>query len=119
MLFLAGDCSERFATFTASGTFVVPSGVRRVRVLAVGGGSGGLSGDYGGGDVRSGEYSLTPKQSVPVTVGSGGDGSTYKESNYNQDSKAGGTSSFGTFLSAAGGEGRSGYGNYAGAACGI
>ena len=92
-----------------------------MRVLAVGGGSGGLSGNFGGGGsgyVRSGEFGVTPGQSVPVTVGSGGVGSTYKENNDSQDSKAGGTSSFGAFLSAAGGEGRSGLGNYEGAAGG-
>ena len=111
VLYIAGDCS---ATFTASGTFL-PCRVGRVRVLAVGGGSGGLSGNCGGGGsgyVRSGEYSVTLGQSVPVAVGSGGDGST---GIWDQNSKAGGTSSFGAFLSAAGGEGRSGNGNLAGA----
>ena len=120
MLYVAGDCSEHSATFKASGTFIVPCEVRRVRVLAVGGGSGGLCGEFGGGGsgyVRSGEYGVTPGQAVAVTVGSGGEGSTSKY-NDTQDSKAGGTSSFGAFLSAAGGEGRSGTGNFAGAAGG-
>ena len=121
VVFFAGNCSGHSATFKASGTFIVPCGVRRVRVLAVGGGSGGLNGRLGGGGsgyVSSGEIGVTAGQAVPVTVGSGGEGSTYKENNGTQDSKAGGTSSFGAFLSAAGGEGRSGSANYRGAAGG-
>lgn len=100
----------------------MPNGVARVRVLAVGGGSGGLSCFFGGGGsgyVRSGEYEVAPGQSVPVTVGRGGEGSTYKGENNNlQDSKAGGTSSFGEVLLAPGGEGRSGRGNWLGTAGG-
>ena len=118
VLFFAGDCSENSATIRASGTFIVPCEVRRVRVLAIGGGSGGLNGHYGGGGsgyVRSGEYGVTAGQAVPVTVGSGGEGSTYKEDNDMQDSKADGTSSFGAFLSAAGGESRNGTGAGSGA----
>ena len=72
VLFFAGDCSENSATIRARGTFIVPCEVRRVRVLAIGGGSGGLNGHYGGGGsgyVRSGEYGVTAGQAVPVTVG--------------------------------------------------
>ena len=86
-----------------------------MRVLAVGGGSGGLSCHFGGGGsgyVNSGEFSVMPLQSVSVTVGKGGEGSPYGDENLNphwQDSKPGGPSSFGAYISAAGGEGA--YGN--------
>ena len=56
---------------------------------------------------------------MPIFVDRGRDGSTYKGRNNNlQDSKAGGTSGFGTFLTAEGGEGRSGRKNWLGTAGG-
>ena len=78
-----------------------------MRVLVVGGGSGGASGFYGGGgsgNVSSGEYDLTAGELVNVTVGVGGNGSTHKIASNSQDGKAGGASSFGSYLSAAGGQ---------------
>ena len=91
----------------------MPVGVHRVRILVVGGGSGGSSGGYGGGGsgyVRSGEYDLTPGgRSVSVIVGVGGKGSTHKMGYQTQDGKAGGGSSFGSYLYARGGLGIIGY----------
>lgn len=111
------DCSaetpSNYVIFKRNGTFAVPTDVCRVKVLAVGGGSGGLSGDGGAsGNVRSGEFDVSPGQTVPVTVGSGGEGSTHM-TNDSQNSRVGGASAFGSFLSAAGGEGRVGSGNNA------
>ena len=51
-----------------------------MRVLVVGGGSGGLSGSSSG-YVSSGEYDVTPGVPVPVTVGTGGEGSSYRTNN--------------------------------------
>ena len=78
-------------------------------ILVVSDGSGGSSGGYGGsgsGYVRSGEYDLTPGGlSVSVTVGVGGDGSIHKVGNKTQERKAGGASSFSSYLHARGGLG--------------
>ena len=66
-------------------------GVRRVRVLVVGGGSGGSSGSFGGGadgEVRSRESNVVPGESVRVIVGVGGEGSTYKENTLYRTGKA-------------------------------
>jgi len=63
-------------SFTASGTFSVPSGVTVVDVLVVaGGGTGGVQ--HGGGGGAGGlifmpEYPVTPGGTVSVTVGDGG-----------------------------------------------
>ena len=106
--------SSGYSIFTSSGLFIVPCGVQQVRALAVGGGSGGMNSDGGGGGsgyVRSGVFTVTPLQWIPITVGTGGPGSsTIFGCSYafSQNSQAGGTSSFGTYLSAAGGEGYSG-----------
>ena len=107
-------CIGGYLVFGASGTFRVPEGVRRVRVLVVGGGSGGLSSHGGGGGsgyVRVGEFDLIPGVPVPVIVGVGGEGSPYQTAQFGihrQNSKAGGISSFGSYLSAAGGKGNYG-----------
>ena len=63
--------------FTSSGTFVVPTFVQSVRVLAIGGGGGGEGGDFsggGGGYVQCGTFNITSVKSVAVIVGAGGDG---------------------------------------------
>ena len=55
----------------------MPSGVTSVRVLAVGGGSGGDCGEHGGGasgDVIVQTVSVTAETTYYVTVGSGGEG---------------------------------------------
>lgn len=98
-----------FEAFLSSGTFTVPAGVFSVLVTCVGGGGGGsgcqsfsstpantnASGGGGGaGGTAIGIYAVTPGQGITVTVGAGAtQGST------------GGTSSFGSFCSATGGQG--------------
>lgn len=78
--------------------FTVPCGVHKVHVLVVGGGSGGLRGEMGGGGsgyVRNGEFNVKPLEKIGITVGIGGAGSPFHPSMWNQSSKPGGTSSFG------------------------
>lgn len=87
------------ATFNSSSSFTVPAGVTKVRVQVWGaGGSGGGStnqaypgGGGGAGGYGTGVYPVTPGQVIPVTVGIGG------------AAAAGGSSSFGTLLTANGG----------------
>lgn len=94
-------------TFAQSGAFVVPAGVMQVEVEVWGGGSGSFAststapsgGGSGGGYARRRITGLTPGQSVPVTVGSGGSAGGIG----GPLPGAGGTSSFGTYVSATGG----------------
>ena len=100
------DCPPGFVSFTANDEFRVPCGVSRVRVLAVGGGSGGGSGNAGGGAsgyVKYGEFAVEPGITISVIIGAGGLGSNFKKNDLYQDSKAGGRSSFGLYISAEGG----------------
>ncbi len=94
-------------TLTNSGTFIVPAGVQQVEVELWGGGAGSyasVSGQPSGGGSGSG-YSrkriggLTPGQSIPVVVGSGGTAGSVSGTL----PSAGATSSFGAFVSATGG----------------
>lgn len=70
-------------TFTSSGIFTVPYGVRSVDMFCVGGGGGGgngtsVSNNYAGGGGGGGytttqkSISVTPSQQIVVTVGAGG-----------------------------------------------
>jgi hypothetical protein len=94
-------------TFTASATWVVPAGVSQVEVEVWGGGSGTYAststwasgGGSGGGYARKLVTGLTPGQSIAVTVGVGGAMGTTAGA----VPTAGGTSSFGTYVSATGG----------------
>jgi hypothetical protein len=99
-----------FQVFNNSGTFVVPNGVTTVRATAIGG--GGAAGYHatmpGGGGGAGGQAvgivtTLTPGQSIPVTIGAGGAGSPTPATG-----NSGGTSSFGTYLSGTGGQGGGG-----------
>ncbi|HEY1857591.1 hypothetical protein [Acidocella sp.] len=89
--------------FTASGTFTVPASVRLVKASAYGAG-GGSSGGQGaggaGGGFASGWVAVVQGQAIAVTVGTGGVGVAN-----NGTATAGGTSSFGSYLSATGGAG--------------
>ncbi len=61
--------------YTASGSFVVPSGATSITVEAIGeGGSGGGNGGGGGGGggYASGTYTVTPLSTLTITIGSGG-----------------------------------------------
>lgn len=104
--------------FGASGTFVVPAGVTRVKVRAWGGGGGG--GGAGGaasagtagvsGAFGEGYFDVTPGASFAVTIGAGG----IAGGGAGNNGSNGGTSSFGALLTAGGGSG--GVGSTSGAA---
>jgi hypothetical protein len=96
--------------FTASGTFTVPNGVTGVRVTVIGGGGAAGyhatmpgAGGGGGGTAVGVIRGLTPGQTIAVTVGAGGAAPASPA-----DGNPGGTSNFGTFLSATGGAGGGG-----------
>lgn len=75
--------------------WVVPSGVRNIKVTVFGAGGGGRYGEAGdGGNMDSGTFDVTPGQEYTVTIGKGGQGNSYT---------SGGASSFGTLVSASGG----------------
>jgi len=94
----------------ASGTttWTVPAGVYRVKVRVWGGGGGGAgsnsaaygSGGGGGGGYAEKRVAVTPGQAITVTVGGQG-----PAGNYVSSGGAGGTSSFGAYVSATGGAG--------------
>lgn len=94
-------------TFTASGSFTVPSGATQVEVELWGGGSGSLAsangmpsgGGAGGGYSRRRIANLLSGQAVPVMIGAGGNGGTTAGAG----ATVGGTSGFGTYVSATGG----------------
>lgn len=98
-------------SFTTPGNFNVPAGVTQVEVEAWGGGAGsyasvsgvstgiGSGGGSGGGYARKRVTGLTPGQSVAVVVGAGGNGGTVGGG----APTSGGTSSFGSYVSATGG----------------
>ncbi len=94
-------------SFTSSNNFAVPAGVTAVEVEVWGGGSGSYAsatsypsgGGAGGGYARRRIAGLTPGQVVPVTVGAGGAGGTTGGG----VPGAGGSSSFGAYVSATGG----------------
>lgn len=97
--------------YTTSGTFVVPAGISTVQVEAWGGGgagggvNGGASstraggGGSGGTFTRNTSVSVSGGTSYTVTVGAGGTGVSQADGN------AGGASSFGSLVTAAGGGG--------------
>ena len=77
-------------------------------VLVVGGGSGGGSGNAGGagsGYVQIAEIKVQTGSTIPLTIGQGGRGSTFKLNDSSQNAIPGGRSSFGAYLKAEGGEG--------------
>ena len=93
-------------TITGSTTWTVPKTIKgNVKVLIFGGGGSGMSrgedyvaGGGGSGWMNNGEFSIAGGTQIPITIGNGG--STGEAS--------GGTTSFGTYLSANGGGGGSG-----------
>jgi hypothetical protein len=106
---------KNFQEWTTPGTYtwVVPANVTRVRAIAIGGGgAGGASPDanyYGGdggcgGGFAMGEYTVTPGQSITVTVGAFG--RTPQQRGWPDGTgENGGSSSFGAFCTGTGGGG--------------
>jgi hypothetical protein len=108
-----------YKVFEQNGNFIVPAGISRLRVRVVGGGGGGSNGPNGGdakvsggpsggggGEFAIGVFNVAAAQSFAVTVGAGGmsnsnDGSAVGGAAI---SLAGGASSFGALISAAGGQ---------------
>jgi hypothetical protein len=94
----------------ASGNFIVPAGVTQVEVEVWGGGAGsyasvsgvssgiGSGGGSGGGYARKRVTGLTPGQVIAVVIGPGGNPGTM-----GGGATPGGTSSFGSYVSATGG----------------
>ena len=91
-------------TFTSNTSWVVPNHNGPVSVRIFGGGGAGAEhsgGGGGGGWMNNGDLTLANGSSIPITIGAGG--ITNYKGNY--DGGAGGSSSFGIWLSANGGEG--------------
>ena len=102
--------------FKSSGTFVVPAGIKKLRVSCLGAGSGGLTSchassgvsypNYGGsgGGFSSKVIDVSPGDTFSYTVGAGGVGRRqYAGVTILQAATAGGASSFGSVISATGG----------------
>jgi hypothetical protein len=107
--------------FSISGEFTVPPGVTMCKATVIGGGGGGgwhptqpSGGGGAGGRAIKIVRGLTPGVIVPVTVGSAGQ----PPATSGNDGSPGGTSSFGTWVSATGGAGGQGTGNLSGGAGG-
>lgn len=105
------DPPSNLQVFTSSGSFTVPSGVTKIEVEVRGGGGGGGGsagsrtsgpgqGGCGGGYGKQ-VLTVTAGSTHAVTVGVGGAGGAF----YYADGTAGGTSTFGTLISATGGGG--------------
>ena len=115
----AGGGFSNMDVITSTGTWTNPGSVTKVKVTVVGGGGGGGA-KYGGGSLVSAgagggggtaiEVVTIPTSPVPITVGAGGSGyySTVTggpENPFVKRGGDGGTSSFGAYCSASGGEG--------------
>ena len=95
--FKAGGPKKQVITELIATTqkWIVPSGVRNIKVTVFGAGGGGRYEKAGdGGNMGSGTFDVTPGEEYAVTIGKGGQGNSYT---------SGGASSFGTLVSASGG----------------
>ena len=105
-------------SFTQSGTWtwVRPGGCKKVVVKVIGGGGGaaGYCESGGGGGYSEMVIDVTGAPTVSVTVGAGGAGVGYYTTASN-----GGTSSFGSYCSASGGNGANTYWTHSGGTGGV
>lgn len=92
---------------TGSCTWTCPTGVTKIKLIVIGGGGGGGGGSNasdgtrgGGGGVGIGFYTVTPGTAYAVTIGAGASGGGGLGTGGN-----GGSSSFGSLLTATGGVG--------------
>lgn len=100
-----------FVTFTASGTYTVPSGVSSISYLVVAGGGSGAGnnstnvacGGGGAGGYISGSLSVSAGQQYSVIVGAGGSGQA--TTNDGANGRRGGNSVFGSVTATGGGGG--------------
>ena len=110
--------------FTSSGTYTKPAGINTLKVICTGGGGGGGEGkstfNYNGGGAAGGTaidfINISSTPTVAVTIGEAGTGASAGNGSAGGN---GGTSSFGPFCSATGGEGGKPEGNSSRAAPGI
>ena len=107
---------------TSNKTWVVPAHIGNISVRLFGGGASGsakTAGNYawemyggGSGWMNNGEFNNISNGSIiQITIGTGGSPTATESGGkyiYNYTSKSGGTSSFGTYLSANGGSGKDG-----------
>lgn len=115
-LAMGANCSAIAATYTGN-TWTAPSGVYTVNALAVGGGGSGggssstaCAGGGGGGRVLLRPVSVTPGSTYAITIGAGGVAATASAMG-----NAGGSTTFGSLLTADGGGAGGGGGNPGGA----
>ena len=90
-------------TLITNTNWTVPNDIRgnvSVRIFGGGGGGGRCSGG-GGGWMNNGEVAVNKGETIQIIIGKGGNGAASKTAT----GSTGGTTSFGVYLSAAGGEG--------------
>lgn len=97
-------------TFTTDGTFIVPDGVTKIKVIAAGGGGGGgcqltqVAAGGGGGACIVGIYTVIPGQKINIVIGVGGKGGNYQKNDTTEGSD-GGATIVGDLVTAPGGGG--------------
>lgn len=100
----------KYRIYYESGSFTAPADiVNPCHVMCFGGGGGGSSRTYGpaGGSGRfvEGDYVLTPNATYQVTIGGGGNAGSYTSTAGYTAGETGGTTKFGSLISASGGNG--------------